>query len=104
MKQCKQSYEEELERIIHDREKLRRDLELSKEEIVNLLHQEKDEMLMKFDKEKEFLHQNLNNLAADRDNALLNAENEKQQVGPRDRASEPSFLYIYFYNAVFSFY
>lgn len=80
LKQCKQSYEDEIERIVNDREKLRKELEQSREEAIILLNQERDDLINKYEKEKLILSHQVNAVANDRDNSLLNAENERQQV------------------------
>jgi hypothetical protein len=80
LRNTKQSLEDEIDRIVSERERLRRELEESREQVVTSLLQEKDEILNKHDKEKELLNHNLSNLAADRDALLLAAENEKQKV------------------------
>ena len=51
---------------------------------------EKEEMLNRFDREREDLQEELDNLQRERDNQLLMAENDKQQVLYRRR----HYLYL----------
>ncbi len=86
MRNTKQTYDEDVERILAQKEKLRRDLEDAHQQGVSILLLEKDELLAKHDVEKEELINNLNMLAADRDALLISAENEKQQVSRLDKS------------------
>jgi hypothetical protein len=66
--------------MTREREKLRHDLETGREEIVRQLTREKDELTQRYEKEKEDLHYELANVITERDQALIEAENEKQKV------------------------
>jgi hypothetical protein len=80
LKQCKQSYEDEIERILADRERVRKELEQSREEAILMLNHERDELIQRFDREKGHLSNEVSAVSSDRDAVLINAENEKQQV------------------------
>jgi len=80
IRQHHQAHEDDLERMTREREKLRHDLETGREEIVRQLAREKDELTQRYEKEKEDLHYELANVITERDQALIEAENEKQKV------------------------
>lgn len=52
-----------------------------REQLLHHHNLEKEDMSSRFDNEREELHENLASLQRDRDDALLMAENDKQQVG-----------------------
>jgi CDP-diacylglycerol pyrophosphatase len=80
IRQHHQAHEDDIERMTREREKLRHELELSREEIIRQLTREKDESTQRYEKEKEDLHFELANAITERDQALIEAENEKQTV------------------------
>lgn len=66
--------------MVREREKLRQELETLREETVRQLLREKDELVQRYEKEKHDLHYELANVITERDQALIEAENEKQKV------------------------
>jgi hypothetical protein len=66
--------------MTREREKLRFELETAREETIRQLTREKDESTQRYEKEKEDLHYELANAITERDQALIEAENEKQKV------------------------
>jgi hypothetical protein len=66
--------------MTREREKLRYELETAREETIRQLTREKDESTQRYEKEKEDLHYELANVTTERDQALIEAENEKQKV------------------------
>ena len=62
-------------------EQQRMDYERQREEILHQHAMEKEDMNGRFDREREELTEELANLQRERDNQLLMAENDKQQVG-----------------------
>jgi hypothetical protein len=66
--------------MTREREKLRHELETAREETIRQLTREKDEITQRYEKEKEDLHYELANTITERDQALMEAENEKQKV------------------------
>ena len=83
VRQQQHGHEDELERMTREREKLRHELETSREEIIRQLTREKDESTQRYEKEKEDLHYELANVITERDQSLIEAENEKQKVSDR---------------------
>lgn len=61
-------------------EQQRHEFETERDEMVHHNAMEKEEMLNRFDREREDLQTELANLQRERDNQLLMAENDKQQV------------------------
>ena len=80
IRQHHQAHEDDIERMTREREKLRHELETSREETIRQLTREKDESTQRYEKEKEDLHYELANAITERDQALIEAENEKQKV------------------------
>jgi uncharacterized protein YoxC len=80
IRQHHQVHEDDIERMTREREKLRHELEVSREETIRQLTREKDESTQRYEKEKEDLHYELANAITERDQALIEAENEKQKV------------------------
>ena len=66
--------------MIRERDKLRHELETSREESIRQLIHEKDESTQRYEKEKEDLHYELASAITERDQTLVEAENEKQKV------------------------
>lgn len=61
-------------------EQQRHEFETERDEMVHQNAMEKEELLNRFDREREDLQEELGNLQRERDNQLLMAENDKQQV------------------------
>lgn len=61
-------------------EQQRHEFETERDEMVHQNAMEKEELLNRFDREREDLQEELANLQRERDNQLLMAENDKQQV------------------------
>ena len=80
VRQHRQAHEDDLERMTREREKLRVELEGNREETVRQLNKDKDESSNRFEKEREDLHYELASAINERDQALIEAENEKQKV------------------------
>ena len=80
VQQHHQAHEDDIERMTREREKLRLELETAREETIRQLSKEKDESTQRYEKEKEDLHYELANAITERDQALIEAENEKQKV------------------------
>lgn len=80
LRQHHQAHEDDVERMARERERLRLELEAAREETIRQFIKEKDETTHRFEKEKEDLHYELANVITERDQALIEAENEKQKV------------------------
>ena len=80
LNQTKQAYEDEIERVCADREKMRKELEGEREEAIGQLTREKDELAAAYEREKDQLAHEVAMVASERDTALINAENERQQL------------------------
>jgi chromosome segregation ATPase len=80
IRQHLQAHEDDIERMTREREKLRHELETAREETIRILTHEKDESTQRYEKEKEDLHYELANTITERDQLLMEAENEKQKV------------------------
>lgn len=80
IQQHHQVHEDDIERMTREREKLRHELEAAREETIRHLSRDKDETVQRYEKEKEDLHYELANVITERDQALIEAENEKQKV------------------------
>jgi chromosome segregation ATPase len=80
IRQHHQAHEDDIERMTREREKIRHELEAAREETFRHLTREKDEVTQRYEKEKEDLHYELANAITERDQALIEAENEKQKV------------------------
>lgn len=61
-------------------EQQRHEFETERDENLHQNAMEKEELLNRFDREREDLQEELANLQRERDNQLLMAENDKQQV------------------------
>ncbi|CAF3848033.1 unnamed protein product [Rotaria sordida] len=79
IQQHHQAHEDDIERMTREREKLRHELETAREETIRLFTKEKDETTQRHESEKEDLHYELANAITERDQALIEAENEKQK-------------------------
>ena len=66
--------------MCHDRERVRRELEQSREDAVNELRAEREEILSRHDREREQWQGELAAAVAERESALVNAESERQQL------------------------
>ena len=80
LRQHHQAHEDDIERMTREREKLRHELEISREEIIRQLTREKDESTHRYEKEKEDLQYELATAITERDQALIESENDKQKV------------------------
>lgn len=80
LRQHHQAHEDDIERMTREREKLRHELEISREEIIRQLTREKDESTQRYEKEKEDLQYELATAITERDQALIESENDKQKV------------------------
>jgi rootletin len=65
---------------VQDRERMRRDLEASKDDAIIHLNQEKEDLIVRFEKEREQLSNDIARVNGERDTIILNAENERQQL------------------------
>ncbi|CAF4826729.1 unnamed protein product [Rotaria sp. Silwood1] len=79
IQQHHRAHEEDIERMTREREKLRHELEVAREETIRQLTREKDDSVQRYEKEKEDLHYELANIITERDQSLIEAENEKQK-------------------------
>ncbi|CAF4083580.1 unnamed protein product [Rotaria magnacalcarata] len=75
-----QAHEDDIERMTRERDKLRHELETAREESIRQLTREKDESVQRYEKEKEDLHYEIANVITERDQSLMEAENEKQKL------------------------
>jgi hypothetical protein len=66
--------------MTREREKIRHELETAREEIIRQFTSEKDDSTQRYEKEKEDLHYELASAITERDQALIESENEKQKV------------------------
>ncbi|CAF4860155.1 unnamed protein product, partial [Rotaria sp. Silwood1] len=80
IRQHHEAHEDDIERMTREREKLRHELETAREETIRLLTKEKDDTTHRYEREKEDLHYELANAITERDQALIEAENEKQKL------------------------
>ena len=80
IRQQLQAHEDDVERMARERERVRFELETAREETIRQLTKEKDESTQRYEKEKEDLHYELANVITERDQALIEAENEKQKL------------------------
>ncbi|CAF4163203.1 unnamed protein product, partial [Rotaria sp. Silwood2] len=80
VQQHHQAHEDDVERMTREREKLRHELETAREETIRLLTKEKDDSTHRYEREKEDLHYELANAITERDQSLIEAENEKQKL------------------------
>jgi chromosome segregation ATPase len=80
IRQHKQAHDDDVERMTREREKIRLELETAREETVRQFVKEKDDTINRHDKEKEDLHYELATVITERDQALIEAENERQKV------------------------
>jgi len=80
IRQHQQAHEDDIERMTREREKVRHELETAREETIRQFTREKDESTQRYEKEKEDLQYELANAITERDQALMEAENEKQKV------------------------
>ncbi|CAM4772379.1 unnamed protein product [Rotaria magnacalcarata] len=78
--QHRSAHEDDVERMTREREKLRRELELAREETIRQFTKEKDDSTQRFEREKDDLHYELATAITERDQALIEAENEKQKL------------------------
>ncbi|CAF4135726.1 unnamed protein product, partial [Rotaria sp. Silwood2] len=79
VQQHHRAHEDDIERMTREREKLRHELEAVREETIRQLTRDKDDSVQRYEKEKEDLHYELANIITERDQALIEAENEKQK-------------------------
>ena len=80
LRQHHQAHEDDVERMTREREKLRHELEVAREETVRQFLKDKEETIQRYEKEKEDLHYELASAITERDQALIESENEKQKV------------------------
>lgn len=66
--------------VDQERERTRAELEAQRDEIIHQNNMEKEDMICDFTRIKEELQDSLNAVQRDRDEQLLIAENDKQQV------------------------
>ncbi len=80
LRQHQQSHEDDVERMTREREKIRHELETAREETIRQFTKDKDDSSNRYEKEKEDLHYELATVITERDQALIEAENERQKV------------------------
>ncbi len=80
IRQHQHAHEDDVDRMTREREKIRHELETAREEIIHQLTKEKDDLINRYEKEKEDLHYELATVITERDQALIEAENERQKV------------------------
>ncbi|CAF3320875.1 unnamed protein product [Rotaria socialis] len=80
IQQHHQAHEDDIERMTRERDKLRHELETAREESIRQLTRDKDESVQRYEKEKEDLHYEIANVITERDQSLMEAENEKQKL------------------------
>ena len=80
LRQYRQNHDDDIERMTRERDKLRHELETGHEEAVRQHARDKDESTQRHEKDKEDLRYELANAIADRDQSLIESENEKQKV------------------------
>jgi chromosome segregation ATPase len=80
VRQHLQAHEDDVERMTRERDKIRHELETAREETIRQFIKEKDDSSSRFEKEKEDLHYELATVITERDQYLIEAENEKQKV------------------------
>jgi hypothetical protein len=73
-------YDSEIERLVADREKVRKELESARDESIKMLTLEKEELIAKYENEKQNLYSDLALLNSDKEGIIYKAENDKQQV------------------------
>ena len=80
VRQHQQAHEDDVERMTRERDKIRHELETAREEAIRQHTKEKDDSTSRFEREKEDLHYELATVITERDQALIEAENERQKV------------------------
>jgi CDP-diacylglycerol pyrophosphatase len=80
IRQHQQAHEDDVERMTREREKIRHELEIAREETVRQFTKDHHESTNRYEKEKEDLHYELATVITERDQALIEAENERQKV------------------------
>lgn len=101
VRQHRQAHDDDIERMTRERDKLRQELEAAREESIRQLTREKDDSSNRFEKEKDDLHYQLANALAERDQAFIESENEKQKVRERPTMFDRS---IHRFEFTFSFF